>query len=430
MAGGKEGPAALLWDESFLWGVMAYRALAEACLPFRLICAADLKEGLPEGCPALFVPGGWASNKMRAVGQDGAARIRDFVAGGGAYIGFCGGAGMATKEGLGLLDAHRKPTSERVPSFSGPIRLVTNGDPLWEGITDTVFHAFWPSQMGVGRDVSVLARYGEALSGAFSSDLNVGDTVSAGGWEELETSYGINLDPRRMRGEPAVIGGRFGKGKVLLSLVHFDSPGDANGRAVLRNIWEAYVSPGMDKDCQGAAAPPEDPVSLVCLRPSLAPLIGEMKQAVDGLIDLGIRNFLWFPRGLFLFQWRRGVRGLEYCTLKVLTDEIEGVLSGRPGYPVPAARPEGSAQRTAACTEEALGHVKALLLPFIEEARLLLALERHAMTKERLTFGESGDPRIRAMREGLFSKSKSHGGLFKTVIDGMDGVLYGLLRGL
>lgn len=185
---------ALLWDESFLWGVMAYRALAAAGLPFRLLSAADLKAGMPGDCAALFVPGGWASNKMKAIGSDGAARIRDFVAEGGAYVGFCGGAGLATDVGLALVDARRRPTKERVPSFSGPIRLVTNGDQLWEGISDPVFDAWWPSQLDAGRDVSVLATYGEALPGAFSSDLNVGDTIAAGGWKELEARYAINLD--------------------------------------------------------------------------------------------------------------------------------------------------------------------------------------------------------------------------------------------
>ena len=37
---------------------------------------------------------------MKAIGDDGAARIRDFVAEGGAYIGFCGGAGWRQTKAL------------------------------------------------------------------------------------------------------------------------------------------------------------------------------------------------------------------------------------------------------------------------------------------------------------------------------------------
>ena len=100
------------------------------------------------------------------------------------YVGFCGGAGLATSDGIGLLDARRKPTHARVPSFSGRIRLALRDDPLWKGIDDPVFHAWWPSQLIVGEGVSMLARYKEARADAFSSDLNVGDTLAAGGWEE------------------------------------------------------------------------------------------------------------------------------------------------------------------------------------------------------------------------------------------------------
>ena len=38
-------PCALLWDESFLWGVMAWRAIKEAGLPFDLLRAEDIREG-------------------------------------------------------------------------------------------------------------------------------------------------------------------------------------------------------------------------------------------------------------------------------------------------------------------------------------------------------------------------------------------------
>ena len=37
---------------------------------------------------------------------------------GGSYLGFCGGAGLATMDGMGLLNVKRKPTKERVPSLS------------------------------------------------------------------------------------------------------------------------------------------------------------------------------------------------------------------------------------------------------------------------------------------------------------------------
>ena len=36
-------PCAILWDESFIWGLMARRALMEAGLPFDLIRSDDIR---------------------------------------------------------------------------------------------------------------------------------------------------------------------------------------------------------------------------------------------------------------------------------------------------------------------------------------------------------------------------------------------------
>ncbi len=427
----KKGAVAFLWDESFLWGVMAYKALVDAGLPFRLIRAADIGTGGLASCSALFVPGGWASNKIKVLGEPGISGIRRFVKEGGTYIGLCGGAGLATADGIGLLDARRTPTNRRVPSFSGRIRLVLRDDPLWSGIDDPVFRAWWPSQLVVGTGVTVLARYGEALADAFSSDLNVGDTLAAGGWAELEEYYGINLDPGRMLNEPSVVRGTYGRGTVLLSLVHFDAPGDPHGRIVLRNLWDSLGARGSLKRAQDAAfrAPDARPAPGIAARPALVREANDLKEKVDGLIELGVRNFLWFRQGPFMLQWRRGVRGLEYCTLKVMMDELARLVTGSDTAPPSGATlATGSAlEKCSASIEAQLADIRKLLVPFLEEARLLLLLERRALLREKLTFEQSVDPHIRATRERLFSNSKSHGGLFKQVIDRMDALLYSLL---
>ncbi len=248
---------AFLWDESFLWGLMAYNALKANGLSFELIRTEDIKKGRLKNYAMLFVPGGWASNKLKSLGNAGISEIKKFVRNGGNYLGFCGGAGLATLDGIGLLDIKRKPTKERVPSFSGRIYLNINEHPIWERskIQDSrftsknselktpnsklVFHAWWPSQFLIeDSGLKILATYGNALPDAFSSDLNVGDVEINSNWTELEKIYGINLNPKRLKDEPAVIEGTFGKGSVILSLIHFDTPDDANGAMVLRNLWE------------------------------------------------------------------------------------------------------------------------------------------------------------------------------------------------
>ncbi len=133
--------------------------------------------------------------------------------------------------------------------------------------------------MIVGEGVSVLARYGEALDDAFSSDVNVGDALAAGGWEELEEFYGINLDPGRMVNEPSVVRGAYGRGTVLLSLVHFDSPGDACGKVVLGNLWKSLGERPNPKAAQDAVSRIVDApfAPLVAARPGLAHEVNDLK---------------------------------------------------------------------------------------------------------------------------------------------------------
>lgn len=401
--------AAFLWDESFLWGVMAYKALQAAGLCFDLIRADEIRKGGLGKYAMLYVPGGWSTHKIKALGEKGVDAVRDFVHRGGSYLGFCGGAGLATLDGIGLLDIRRRPTRERVPSFSGKIRLELMPHTIWDGIHEPVFHAWWPPQFSVPEaGISILASYREALPDSFSSDLNTGDMASGGRWEELERTYRINLDPNRLLGDPAVIEGTFGSGRVILSLVHFDTPDDAAGARVLQNIW-GLLAPG---------GPPADPVARTILAPAGeqagTPSLAAICEAeITRLIDLGIRNFLWFWRNPMLLQWRRGVRGLEYCTLFVMIREIAQRLR---------QLPQGSDPQT----RHQLKTISRRLIPFTEKAGDLLIRERLAMQGRQITYEDAGDPEIQMIREELFSLSKSHGGLFKALVGEIDSLLYRL----
>ncbi|MCI0468902.1 MAG: BPL-N domain-containing protein, partial [Nitrospirae bacterium] len=377
---------------------MAYKALNACGLPYDLIRSDDIRKGRLADYNILFVPGGWASNKIKALGSSGADKIRDFVKAGGSYLGFCGGAGLATLDGVGLLNLRRKSSKKRVPSFSGRIYLNTNEHPIWQfvnrdrsplSVTDTkhgheshIFHAWWPSQFVIKeKDVRILATFGDALPDAFSSDIPVGDICNSDGWQELEEIYGINLDPERLRNEPAVVEGNFGKGRVILSLIHFDTPNDENGARVLKNLWE-YLSGERDS----ATARQCDSAIHHCF--TALPLCRSMETAVEELISLGIRNFLWFWRNPLLLQWRRGVRGLEYCALHVMIKEIARILSA------------DKAAYNFKKVENQLDAIKKLLLSFAGKAERLLIMERLAMCKSHITYRECEDHEIKKIREG------------------------------
>lgn len=400
----------MLWEESFLWGVMARQALAEAGLPCDLLRADEVRAGALAGYRMLFVPGGWASNKLSALGTGGTEEIRRFVARGGNYLGICGGAGMATRDGLGLLPIGRKPRPERVPSFSGPIRVST-GDPLLlQGTAAPLFHAWWPSQFQIGDGgVRVVATYREPQAGAFSADI----PVEAGpvlGWASLEARYGILLDPGRLSGEPAVVEGRFGRGRVLLSLLHFDTPGDRNGSAVLKNLWENL----------GAGGPAALPADAAADRPrpdwpaAVWVAVAAIEQAAAGWVATGERNFLWYWRTPSLLQWRRGVRGLECSTLVAMVAELRRRLERR--GPAEA----GSAGRLLAGLEA----IRQGIVPFAAKAQELLVRERHALQGAPLSTLHCSDAGIGRLREELFGTGMNHGGKFKHLLDALDGLLW------
>lgn len=417
---------ALFWDESFLWGLMAWRALREAGLPFDLLRAKDIRSGALSRYRMIFVPGGWASNKLLALGKKGCEEIRRFVEAGGSYLGICGGAGMATDDGLGLLPVGRKPSRQRVPSFSGGIRISSADHAIWRGIEEPTFMVWWPSQFRiVDPDVRILATYREARMDAFSSDIRVEDGLSFG-WPALEEQYGILLDPARLFGEPAVLEGRYGKGKVVLSMLHFDTPGDPNGGIVLRNLWRFLASsapsaPPLNGDVQKGSP-------RLGLSPETLSSIEEIESAIAGLITAGETNFLWYWRNPLLLRWRRGVRGLEYGTLSVMIAEIGKSLARyRRGYPDAPAEGPGAESIEPVQLRSDLMEIQRLITPFAAKARRLLVRERFYLQGTTPSPLSSADEEIQRLRQELFASAMSHGGDFKNLLDAVDRLLYRLI---
>jgi hypothetical protein len=416
---------ALLWDESLAWGLMARRALKEAGLPFDMLRSEEIRGGALSRYPMLLVPGGWASNKLSTLGNRGQTEIRRFVEEGGSYLGICGGAGMATEDGIGLLPIRRKPTAERVASFSGPVRLTLAAHRIWQGIETPLFNAWWPSQFQAGdQRTFVLAAYEEALPDAFSSDIPVADGRVIG-WPGLEKRYGILLDPARLHGEPAVMEGSFGRGRVVLSLIHFDTPGDSNGAAVLRNLWDD-LAPGWSSDPPSGKAASHRR-SLPALPPELFDSLGEIMTAVANLIEWGAKHSLWYWRNPLLLQWRRGVRGLEYGTLAVMIGEIDKRLR----YPRPTGLDGGlaiSGSMDSSRMNEEVSEIRDQIIPFVEMAKYLLARERLFMQTAPLSPLECADTEISRLRQELFGSAMSHGGRFKQMINVVDRLLFSLIR--
>lgn len=362
---------------------MLVDALDAQGLRYDIVTADEIRAGALNGYSALIVPGGWAANKLKKLSPGGADAIRAFVSRGGSYFGICGGAGLATSDALGLINVTRRPLKERTPSLSGPVRLKLSPHPLWEGCGSSLFNIWWPSQF-VPKDESLttLAAFESHTEGTYSSDLCASD-MQPEDWRRMEQSYGINLDPSRMQGEPLVIEGRYGEGRVIASLIHPDTPGDANGAAMLKNAWSTME---LAVDAPVRKRPVEHD----------SPLVDIMTE----LDDFGKRNFLWYYRSP-LIQWRRGIRGTEYHTLHVM------------------------ARRICDAPVALVGEVA----DFVLKARRLLMHERMALQGgEALSFATTHDELLRALRTELFADSKSYGGRFKAILDKLDALVLEGLR--
>jgi hypothetical protein len=264
-----------------------------------------------------MVPGGWSRRKKNALGPQGCTAVRRFVQRGGFYLGLCGGAGLAlgVEDGLSLLPLGRISGQERLTAISGPVMVEPSPGaaslPWWQGLKSPArFQVWWPGQFAKPQDneVRILAYYTGPAPGLCTSDIEA-DLVAEEEWAALEAEYRSSLDPARLKGLPAVISGNYGQGKVFISYLHFDTPGDPNGARVLFNIWRQVL---------GGKARAEDPLPPAGDHHQLAGIAAKAHE----LWEMGQELSLWQPRSSpALFPlWKRGSRGLEFFSLMYMLD--------------------------------------------------------------------------------------------------------------
>ena len=131
-------------------GVICVETLNRLGVSHHVLGASDVAAGALSGYHTLLVPGGWASHKVKSLEGAGKERIGEFIAAGGSYLGFCGGAGLALSSppALGLVPIGRMPVSERLPSASGGVWIRSEtAHPAWKDLPQTIpVSIWWPSQ--------------------------------------------------------------------------------------------------------------------------------------------------------------------------------------------------------------------------------------------------------------------------------------------
>ena len=403
---------ALFWDGSFLFGLMAFWALKGASIPFDLITAKDINKDILEDYDVLFVPGGWVKEKTEALGERGKEKICQFVKDGGNYLGICGGAGLAlkVKRGLSLLGVERKE-EKNLANFSGRIKIRAVDHPIWSNLSSVSLYIFWPGHFNVLEPdkINILAYYDEPESDFLSADINVNDLSRYGDLKRWEDYYKIRLDPRILKGKPAILEGEYGKGKVILSYLHFDTPNDEQGKRVLSNIWQ-YLS--KEKIKRGVVTKPS--ISKACL-----PLVEKLEKELKEFIEFGKRNFLWHWRYPWMLSWRKGIRGFHYTTLYMLIMEVAKYIK---------ALSDNKEDEDGKEIRENLERLNKLIPPFLEKARKLLLKERYLLGLKGLGLIVCDDPEIQDIRDELFGRTISYGGRFKEILGCLDNILVPILR--
>ncbi len=474
-------PVAVLWTQSFVWGLLCIDTLTTLEIPFRLLSASEICEDCLEHFRILIVPGGWAAHKVRALGEAGRLKIAGFIEEGGSYIGFCGGAGLALSSppALYLTPIRRMPLFERLPSASGEIYVCgTISHPAWENIPARIpVSVWWPSQFQLDPEpcpdpppcrAACLASYANPGVGFQVADLRVCDIDQNAGWRELEKTYGINLDPARIKGHPAIIEIEKGKGRLVLSYAHLETPGDRWGNRLFLNILN-YLNEVSSRARTPGAQPGLDPATIARSCPvtpnggksgniarrkrSAAPCgvrlgggqetrsveqktigasrcspasgISKAKQAAEDLIAFGEANLLWNWRNPWLLNWRRGIRGLEYGTLYValcymadLEQKLADQSDSRPGPAVFGANWPETGKRLEEKT-----------LEFCALAKRLLFEEKIATGTGTVSKLGKVNEKVDPLRSSLFGNRMNPGGLCGTLFDLIDGMLLDLIRG-
>ncbi len=399
----------IYWDESHFWGLMVQRALQHWGIPHRLVRAEEIAQGVLAGkldseVPhVLMVPGGRARGKRDRLGVAGIKAIQDYVQNGGTYMGFCGGAGLALSENLGLCPWHRKSFSDRLQHFlSGHMHVALNRenkrvpDELGE---QALIPVWWPGQFDQqDNEVTVLAAYREPGPDFWVADLCL-KTLPRGTLTDWENLYGIRLKPDFLQGTPCVVNGHYGKGEYILSYAHLETPASPQA-----NLWLAQLLGSLlGQTLPTSAIPAWD----VACRPVLweNETLAQARRQLESIIETGQQHFLLFWRTPWLLGWRRGIPGAAINSLYSMICEAQAHL--------PTSQAEQFWEKISGQFEQAVTLLQQGVTGY-------LLAERLAMTVYHS--GPTGlAPNVLAeQRAALFGKPTMPGGIYSDIVETLE----------
>jgi glutamine amidotransferase-like uncharacterized protein len=152
-------------------------------MPYREVNEQNIRDGGLGDCPLLIIPGGYTAQYVDALGEQGFEQIREFVAGGGGYVGICAGAYIAAQNvevpgrppGLGIIEIQNERKAGlglRTIIIAKPTHPVVKGS---EGKVD-IWYQNGP-MMKAGEGAETLAIYEEGAAAIVCANYDQGRVV-------------------------------------------------------------------------------------------------------------------------------------------------------------------------------------------------------------------------------------------------------------
>ncbi len=405
----------ILWDASHIWGLMALHTLQAMRVPYTLITAKDITHGLLLRKPPamLLVPGGTASIKSKALGVKGRAAICDYVAAGGKYFGFCGGAGLglSDKDGLGLCPWKRASYPNRIYHLvSGHVisKLLVHELTTTKLGDSASLPVWWPGffEADYTKDVNVLATYTHPDVDLCLADI-VLDTLPKHMQEHWQELYGVNISVDFIYEHPCVVCGDYGKGQYVLSYAHLETPDSKDANTLMAHIIRTLTG----IDVVNELSPKWD---LACMprlleQNELTMPLYEAFELINNLMTLGCNHRLLFMRNTWLHGWRMGIPG---GALNNLYTSLATIISLPLNEPAKKFWQEKREQFTKN------------MHTFWQAAEGYLLAERLATTLSHQLPGVINKHMLSEQRQMLFGKPMHAGGLYQEILDVADELIF------
>lgn len=403
----------ILWDDSHIWGLLIQRALEAWNIDYQLVRGHQIAQGLLSSKPpaALIVPGGWAKGKALHLGGPGILAIQRYVHEGGNYLGFCGGAGLGLSGagGLGLSNWQRKGFENRLHHFlSGHINLKLDqkNSLVPDSLGETALvPVWWPGQFSPQENdaTTALGRYSEPGNDFWVADLCVG-SLPEGTLADWENMYGINLLPDFLHNRPAVVSGKTGEGRFILSYPHLETPASPQA-----NIWLSHILDQLlGNETKSRIPLPAWELADTPLKWQDPDLISA-RESIEKIIATGQGHFLLFWRNPWLLGWRRGIPGAALNSLYALLCKVTSLSPGTE-----------SLQMWDSCKDEFMKYMSI----FDKGVTGYLLAERFAMTMRSLEPDTIFPRGLQEQRNGLFGPPPGAGGIYAKLLSVLENLVW------